>query len=224
MKKMGHTLRLKRLGLDTYHEAIIYMREDCHVCHSEGFEAQARIQVTLGQRSIIATLNRVTSELLKPGEASLSNYAWDALDAQLGDEVQVAHPQPLDSLGYIHDKIDGNPLSLKQLKSIITDVLSGRLSDVQIAAFLAASATGQLNKAEIVRLTQAMIESGDRLTWPYSLIVDKHCVGAFPGIVPLSLWYPFLLRLASSSPKHLLGPLLPLQALQIPWKHWLLCR
>lgn len=180
-KEVGHALRLKYLGIKTYHEAIIYMREDCHVCHAEGFEVQTRIQVTLGKRSIIATLNVVTSELLKPGEASLSHYAWDSLNAKEGDEIQLSHPKPLESLSYVHTKIYGNELSFKQIKAIVDDVLSGRLSDLQISAFLAASAAERLSNTEIMKLTKAMIDSGDRLSWSSPLIVDKHCVGGLPG-------------------------------------------
>ena len=44
------TLTLKRLGIDTYHEAVLYMNRNCHVCRSEGFVAQSRVQVTLGDR------------------------------------------------------------------------------------------------------------------------------------------------------------------------------
>ena len=57
MEQDSQTLRLKQLGIDTYKEAVIYMSEDCHICRSEGFEAQARIQVSLKNRSILATLN-----------------------------------------------------------------------------------------------------------------------------------------------------------------------
>ena len=39
-----------------------------------------------------------------------------------------------------------------------------------------------VNKKEILNLTQAMIQVGDRLEWPSSqFIVDKHCVGGLPG-------------------------------------------
>lgn len=41
----AHSLRLRRMGIDTYQEPVIYMRNDCHVWRAEGFEAQARIQV-----------------------------------------------------------------------------------------------------------------------------------------------------------------------------------
>lgn len=40
-------LHLRRLGIDPYKEAVIYMREDCHICRSEGFEVQTRVRVTL---------------------------------------------------------------------------------------------------------------------------------------------------------------------------------
>ena len=30
-------LKLKWLGIDTYKEAVIYVREDCSVCRAEGF-------------------------------------------------------------------------------------------------------------------------------------------------------------------------------------------
>lgn len=200
----SHALRLKYLGIKTYHEAIIYMREDCHVCHSEGFEVQTRIQVTLGKRSILATLNVVTSELLQPGEASLSNYAWDSLNAQEGDEILLFHPKPLESLSYVHTKIYGNELSFEQLKVIVDDVLSGRLSDVQISAFLAASTAGRLTSMEIMKLTKAMIESGDRLSWSSSLVVDKHCVGGLPGnrttliVVPIVAAFGLMIPKTSS--------------------------
>lgn len=200
-KEVGHALHLKYLGIKTYHEAIIYMREDCHVCHSEGFEVQTRIQVTLGQRSIIATLNVITSELLKPGEASLSHYAWDSLHAQEGDEIHLSHPKPLESLSFVHRKIYGNELSSEQFKVIVDDVLSGRLSDLQISAFLAASAAGRLTNIEIMKLTKAMIDSGDRLSWSSPLIVDKHCVGGLPGNRTTLIVVPIVAAFGLTIPK-----------------------
>ena len=67
-------LKLRRLGIDTYKEAVIYMREDCHVCRAEGFEVQTRVLVSLNGQSMIATLNMIRDGLLKPGEAALSEY------------------------------------------------------------------------------------------------------------------------------------------------------
>lgn len=61
-----NTLRLRRLGIETHQEAVVYMRDDCPVCRSEGFEAQSRVQVTVGERAIIATLYVVSTDLAVP--------------------------------------------------------------------------------------------------------------------------------------------------------------
>ena len=47
--------------------------------------------------------------------------------------------------------------------------------------FIAASAGDRLNKKEVLDLTNAMVDTGQRLTWPSPLVVDKHCVGGLPG-------------------------------------------
>jgi len=52
-------LRLRRLGIDTYQEAIAYIRSDSPVCKAEGFEARSRLELWCGERRIVATLNVV---------------------------------------------------------------------------------------------------------------------------------------------------------------------
>ncbi|MFI4954960.1 MAG: thymidine phosphorylase family protein [Gammaproteobacteria bacterium] len=179
---LNYPLHLKKLGIDTYREAVIYLHNDCPFCRSEGFAAQARIEVHLRKKSIIATLNTVDDlTLLSCEEASLSNYAWELLGAQPGDEVYLAHPRPLISLSFIRSKVFGHSLSLHEMKIIINDIVAGRLSDMHIATFLTACAGDRLNKDEIIELTKAMIETGKKLKWPVETVVDKHCVGGLPG-------------------------------------------
>ena len=69
-------LEVIRAGIDTYQESVVYMHEECPVCRSEGFEAQARIKVTVENRWIIATLNVVSGQWLRPHQAALSESAW----------------------------------------------------------------------------------------------------------------------------------------------------
>lgn len=197
-------LRLKYLGIDTYNEPVIYMRKDCHICLSEGFEAQARVQVTLNNQNLIATLNTINSEILRHNEASLSHYAWNFLSAKENDVISITHPRPLESLSYIRSKIYDNDLSYEQMNEIIKDVVSGRLSDIDIAMFLTATAGNRLNVTEILHLTQAMIESGEKLKWPSELVVDKHCIGGLPGnrtspiIVPIVASFGLMIPKTSS--------------------------
>jgi hypothetical protein len=97
MNHSHYELTLRRLGIDTYQEPVIYMRSDCHVCRAEGFAARSRVRVRLRAREVIATLNVVQTDLLKPNEASLSECAWSVLAAADGDTVAIAHPPPLAS-------------------------------------------------------------------------------------------------------------------------------
>jgi thymidine phosphorylase len=81
-------LTLRRLGIDTYREHIVYMRADCHVCQSEGFAARSRVRVSANGKSLLATLNVIHTDLLSPEQASLSEVAWSQLGARDGDIVR----------------------------------------------------------------------------------------------------------------------------------------
>ncbi len=176
-----HVLHLKRLGINTSQEAVIYMREDCAICRSEGFAAHARVKVELNGRSIIATINVVTSAFLSPGEAGLSEAAFHLLRGSEGERITIHHPSPLNSLSAVRSKVYGNQLNQTQFSAIAKDIAKGRYSDIHLSAFLTGCAGENLNRAEIVALTRSMIDVGDRIDWGRSPIVDKHCVGGLPG-------------------------------------------
>lgn len=174
-------LRLRRLGIDTYQEAVVYMNRDCHVCRAEGFSAQSRVRVSLGTRYLIATLNVVPSSLLGENEASLSESAWRTLAAHDGAIIEVSHPETLESLSALRAKVYGQRLAPAAWQSIIRDVTAGQYSNLHLAAFVTACAADRLDVDETIALTRAMIESGERLDWAAPRIVDKHCVGGLPG-------------------------------------------
>src|SRR5690349_13077954 len=102
MQRAAHqepsVLRLRRLGIDTYQELVIFLARTCPVCRSEGWDAQTRVLVALNGRSIIATLNVTTDGLLAPDEASLSEAAWTMLGAKNGELVGLSHAPPVESL------------------------------------------------------------------------------------------------------------------------------
>ena len=174
-------LTLRPLGIDTQQEFVIYMQRDCHVCRSEGFEAQTRVEVNLRGRRIIASINLVDSNLLAPEEVSLSTSAWRKLDAAAGDTVTVQHAPTLDSLSSMRSKVYGHRLDAAALGAIMGDIAAGRYSELHIAAFLAACAGGRMDLQETIDLTGAMVGVGERIDWGRTPIADKHCVGGLPG-------------------------------------------
>jgi thymidine phosphorylase len=176
-----HGLRARRLGIDTHFEAVVFMHKDCHVCRSEGFTAHNRVLLRAGTRHVIATLYQVTSNLVALNEAALSEAAWSRLDLQDGESVSVSHPDPIDSLSLVRSRIYGNPLSEEALQKIISDIVAGQYSDIHLASFVTACATKPLDPREVLALTKAMVDAGDRLTWKAPIVVDKHSVGGLPG-------------------------------------------
>lgn len=174
-------LKAKRLGLFTHDQAVVIMRTDCPACHSAGLSSRSHIQVYAGDRSIYAVLLQIDSELLELDTIGMSQTAWDLLDVEDGDEVEVRLPPALTSLSHIRSRIYGNRFDYNALSAIIDDVVARRYTDVHLAAFLTASATPPLDTQETIYLTRAMIGAGERLDWNKDIVLDKHCVGGLPG-------------------------------------------
>ena len=196
-----YALRLKRLGIDTYQEPVIYMHRDCHVCRAEGFEAQARVQLAYNGHVIIATLNVVTGELLALDEAGLSEAAWRLLGARAGEVVTVSHPPVLESLSLVRAKVYGKRLGDADLRAIVHDIAAGRYADIYLSAFIAACAGDRLDLAETVALTRAMIDAGEKLVWARAPVVDKHCVGGLPGNRTTLIVVPIVAAFGLTMPK-----------------------
>jgi thymidine phosphorylase len=195
------SLRIRRLGIDTYQELVVYMRSACQVCKSEGFEAQSRIELRCEGKRIVATLNVLHVDLLAVDEIGLSEAAWRALGGADGDLVMLAHPAPLLSFSAVRAKIYGRPLTSDAAASVIGDICSGRYSDIEMAAFITACSGGRMDVAETIGLTQAMVGAGQRLRWDDSVVVDKHCVGGLPGNRTTLLVVPIVAACGLTIPK-----------------------
>jgi thymidine phosphorylase len=182
----GSTVTVRRLGIDTRQEPVIYLRRDSAVCRAEGFEAQTRVEVCRDGRTIVATLNMVEPDvgngtLIQSGEAGLSEVAWRRLDAETGAAVRVRHADPVSSLGYVRAKVYGHRLTDENFRAICRDIVDGEWADVHIAAFLAACGGERLDGDEVASLSRAMRDVGETLDWGRHPVMDKHCVGGLPG-------------------------------------------
>lgn len=84
---------------------------------------------------------------------------------------------------------DGLPLDDGQIAAFVQGVVSGAVSRPQAAAFLAFTAVRGLGEAQMVALTRAMVDSGERLSWPTAggLLIDKHSTGGVGDKVSLVL-------------------------------------
>ncbi|NNE77236.1 MAG: thymidine phosphorylase family protein [Pricia sp.] len=181
MEEKSNVLKYKSLGIYTQNENVVYMRQDCHVCISEGFEALTRIRVSNMSTSVIASLHIITSDVLRQGEIGLSEVAANKLNVSAGETLYVSHLEPIESLSFVRAKIYNQKLGYTAYKDIITDIIEGDYSNIHLSAFITACAGDRMDINEISDLTKAMIRSGKQLNWNKEIVVDKHCIGGLPG-------------------------------------------
>lgn len=177
----GTRLPVRRAGIDTYRQPVLYLHQGCLVCRAEGFAALTRVRVKCGDREIVAILNVVTGAWLSEDEAALSEAAWQALSPGPGALAEFAHAEPPESAGALRAKVFGGRLDEADFAAVLHDVLAARLSDIELAAFVTACAGDRMDLDESVAMTRAMISVGERLDWGQGPVLDKHCVGGLPG-------------------------------------------
>ncbi len=199
------TLKLVRLAIDTYHENVVYLHRDCEVYRTEGFQALSKVRVCGNGQRILAVLNVVDDDrIVLTDQLALSEQAFDNLGLGDGDLVTVEHAEPPASMNAVRRKIDGDRLDQQDFKHIIDDITESRYSKMEIAAFLVATGRTELDRDEVLYLTQAMVASGERLDWSEDLVADKHCIGGIPGnrtsmlVVPIVAAHGMLIPKTSS--------------------------
>ncbi len=200
-------LSLKSVAIDTYKENVAYLHRDCPLYHSEGFQALNKIEIRDGSERppVVAVLNIVDdASIVSPEELGLSEQTFLQFGMENGSPVTIGHAAPPSSIPAVHAKIAGETLGREDYLHICQDIVNNRYSKIEIAAFLVACAESGMERDEMLFLTEAMVQTGDRLDWGEPLVVDKHCIGGIPGnrttmlIVPIVAAHGMLMPKTSS--------------------------
>ncbi|MDG1752056.1 MAG: thymidine phosphorylase [Thalassotalea sp.] len=79
----------------------------------------------------------------------------------------------------IRSKRDGLNLSQQNINDFVDGLVTGKFNDAQVGSMAMAIFQQGMNTDEIVQLTDAMMHSGDVITWPEldKPVVDKHSTG-----------------------------------------------
>jgi len=177
-------LHLRAVGIDTDAENVAYLARGCEACRSDALRAGAKVELRAahGGGPLLAVLNLVDDPaIVGLDEIGLSRAAFEQWGALPGTPVRVAPaPRPA-TLDAVRAKLLGERLDLAALRGIAADILARRYSRSEVAAFLVACGRDDLERDEIVALTRAMLETGERLDWGRPLVADKHCIGGIPG-------------------------------------------
>ncbi|TXC65422.1 thymidine phosphorylase family protein [Piscinibacter aquaticus] len=202
-------LNIRRVAIDTFREHVCYLHRDCTAVRAEGFQALSKVEVRGNGSTILAVLNVVDDEcIVSPNELGLSEDAFADLGLEAGHAVSLQHAEPAASIAALHRKIAGERLSREDLHAIIRDIAQMRYTKIELAAFVVAANQFEMDRDEVLHLTEAMIAAGRRLDWRHEVrsgpVVDKHCIGGIPGnrtsmlVVPIVAAHGMLIPKTSS--------------------------
>jgi len=180
------TLPIRRVGIDTWRESVVFLHRECPVVRAAGFQALAKVQVQANGNTLIAVLNVVDdAAICEPRELGLSEEAFRRLGVAPGHPARIEQAEPPASIAALHRKIAGERLERGDLHAIVQDIAAARYSKIELAAFVVATNQFELDRDEVFHLTEAMIAAGQRIDWQREVgagpVVDKHCIGGIPG-------------------------------------------
>ncbi len=175
------SLRVVRYPVDTWRERIAYLPADS-VVGAGSYLGPERVAIADATRAITASVHvtQAGASKLAPDEIGLSAHAFDALGLPQGSRVNLMRTPAPESRSALRQKIAGAELTESQYARLLEDIVQGRYSDSEVAAFLVA-ATRQLADAEVVALARVRASFMQRLDWDAPMVVDKHSMGGIPG-------------------------------------------
>lgn len=140
-----------------------------------------RIVVCFKKKQCVVAVVDILGGLFPSGNMALSKEVISALGVPSGGfvDIEIA-PRPAGSK-VIQQKRPNIPYTYDQLKTIIKDIVSGAITEAEIAYFVSDVYRNGLTFKETLWLTQAIAETGVRLRWQSSIIADKHSIGGVPG-------------------------------------------
>ncbi|MEM3422114.1 MAG: AMP phosphorylase [Candidatus Bilamarchaeaceae archaeon] len=129
----------------------------------------------------IVAIVDVSDEIVKHGEVGVYSDIAKEFGLKEGDTVEIVHMDQPDSIAYIKKKLNKGTLSEHEIKTIVNEIMRNELSEIEVSAWITAAYINGFSDDEIVALTNATVESGERLELGKKPVVDKHCIGGVAG-------------------------------------------
>ncbi len=150
---------------------------------------------------VLSAIVDTSSTLVKEGEVGVFIEIADQLKLNPGDKVYIMPLRKPASIEYIKKKLDGGELKSSEIDTIIKDLMANKLSEAELAVFVAGVYTRGFNAEETVSLTYSIMNSGDTLDLGVHPIVDKHCIGGVAGNRTTMIVVPILAAAGAYMPK-----------------------
>lgn len=192
--------KIKRIGIDTYHEAVAYIRMENLLRPSLGLHIFEKMKIWKGKREILATLH-VVDGIIELNEIGLSNYAFKKWGFKEGEFVNVEPAPPMESIDFVKKRFYGRRCSEEEIQEIVGDISKGRYSSAELSTFITSVHLTPFSEDELFWFIKAMVENGKRVRHHSSPVLDKHCIGGVPGNRTSMIIVPIIASLDLRIPK-----------------------
>ncbi len=145
-----------------------------------GITSSDRVMLKKGAKSVVCLVD-TTQKILKPGTVGIYYEVEIALGLKRGSLVDIKPAGEPESISFIRQKIDGIPLDMHGMLSIVKDTVERHLSNIELTAFVSALNFRGMNPEEVYALSESMAYGGQSLKLGRKVVCDKHSLGGVPG-------------------------------------------
>jgi AMP phosphorylase len=172
-------LKVRLLDFDLgSHEIFINQLDAVRV----GLQALDRVLLLPGgAKDGLSSVVKVAKDSIPSGSVGIPRdflKRFKAVEGQLVTILPASRPKSVD---YIRKKLDGKTLKSEEIRAIIDDIARGNLTDVELTAYACATYCYDMTIEETVACIDAMVETGERITFTKGPVLDVHSIGGVPG-------------------------------------------
>jgi len=161
-----------------------------------------RVKIKKGRKIETAVLNIAESEKAVPvGRIGVYEEVLKSLKLKKNDPVEITPARKPLSISSIRKKLDGKPLSRKEIHQIVWDIVHNKLSAIELTYFVAAGYMRKLSLDETIWLTKEISAHGSILRLKRYPIIDKHSIGGVPGNRTTMILVPIIAAAGLTIPK-----------------------
>ncbi len=129
----------------------------------------------------VFTVVDIVDGLFTKNEIGISEELKKRCSLRRSQILDVNIARAPDSLVSIKKKLSGKKLAKNEISEIIEDVVNNSLSEAEIALFISAMYRQGMSMKETIYLIEAILASGNKMSFKNNLVVDKHSIGGIAG-------------------------------------------
>lgn len=168
---------LKRLNVQAGKPIAFLHASDARIL---GVHPGDRILIRTNGSKEIAVVD-VTTTFIKRRELGLSDEVIRSLNLSPSSSIEVQPMKFAQSSILLKQKRECDPYTEEQLKKIMEDIVSGALTEAEIAYFISGINYCGMSPQETKSLVNAIVSTGTKLSWGTKKCADKHSIGGIPG-------------------------------------------